>query len=365
MIVLLSFLVLLSIPQLASLILLIHRRHEQPIKYRGVSLIFLSGIAIYLAWVWHMLFLMYQVSDNDNDASAPNLKRGMNLHPSIDAIRDDGRAEEREELGAPTGLRVYFCGDYQWILWMCNCTIITCYFLRSYRILKIFHDHSHWVSPLALQQQLNSEHSGPVTAGLAHVTNHGSSATTSATRLLMVPTHGTRSWCCWNGTPLTSGRIYTEKYLLKLLLFILVILVGIKLGLDHSSHPVIYSAFGCRESTVWGWLIVDGVEIALLLIAVWKLRSIRDDYGLSTELTTVSVIWILCSIGLGIAVFLHHSGTTHWFDGSSLGWKAYMEFQASVWAVRNFAIFFTSITWPLIQSYYNSFPPLWSNWSDA
>jgi hypothetical protein len=22
-----------------------------------------------------------------------------------------------------------------------------------------------------------------------------------------------------------------------------------------------------------------------------------------------------------------------------------------------------SITWPLIQSFYNSFPPLWSNWS--
>jgi len=90
---------------------------------------------------------------------------------------------------------------------------------------------------------------------------------------------------------------------------------------------------------------------------------------ISTELTTISVIWIVCSLALGVSIFLRRANLAP-FDGgaedpitgnSGLGLEAYLEFQASVWAVRNIALFFTSITWPLIQSFYNSFPPLWSN----
>jgi len=41
--------------------------------------------------------------------------------------------------------------------------------------------------------------------------------------------------------------------------------------------------------------------------------------------------------------------------------EAYLEFQAALWAARNLAIFFASAAWPLVQSYSNPFPALWSN----
>jgi hypothetical protein len=164
-----------------------------------------------------------------------------------------------------------------------------------------------------------------------------------------------------------ESRIYSEAYMLRLLLLLLIAAVALKLSVDMSGLAQLdYAGFGCHSSAVWGWLGVDAFEIVLLLFAIWKLRSIRDDYGISTELTSVCVIWVVCSIGLALSIFLRRSNTpSHWFGGDGLSFEAYVEFQAALWAVRNLAIFFTSCSWPLIQSYYNSFPPLWSNWYEG
>lgn len=334
-VVLLLFLVLLSVPQLLSLALLVQRREVQPIKYRGVSLLFVSGCAIYLAWVWHMLFLMYEVSESGT---------------------------RRDADAAPEGLRQYFCGEWQWILWICNALIMGGYFLRSFRIIKIFHDHTSWVSPLSLQQQLNGEGNMSNVAAASSSMNAGGSSIIGLSLGNPVLSNSQANLLSLSGsTRKLDNRIYTERYMLKLLFALLVVVSVIKVILDRTPYPVVYSGFGCHTAQVWGWLVVDLLEIAFLLAAIWKLRTIRDDYGICSELITVCVIWIVCSVGLGVSIFLRKGSSVHWFGGSQLGLEAYLEFQASVWSVRNIAIFFTSISWPLIQSYYNSFPPLWSN----
>jgi len=106
--ILLCLLLLLSVPQLATLALLVRRRHLQPIRYRGVWLIVVSGAATFIAFVWYMLFLMLEVSGMDD---APH--------------------------GQPRGTRRYFCGSWQWILWIANACIVGGYGLRSLRIIKV------------------------------------------------------------------------------------------------------------------------------------------------------------------------------------------------------------------------------------
>ena len=83
------------------------------LQYRGVWLLLVSGIGILIAWVWFMLFLVFEVWTSSS--ADPDLQ-------------DDGH---------PTGDRKYFCGQWQWILWICNGAIMGGYFLRSYRILKV------------------------------------------------------------------------------------------------------------------------------------------------------------------------------------------------------------------------------------
>jgi hypothetical protein len=325
-IVLLAFLVLLSIPQIVSIVMLMQRREHQPIKYRGVWLLLISGTAIFIAWSYYLLFLVYQLGNSADDA----------------------------QKSGPSGLRTYFCGDWQWLLWICNGTIMCSYFLRSYRILKIFHDHtSNWVSPLSLQQQLNADSVSHTTQSNTAGISLGNPLLSGSNLGMSVTTHSRK----------LDRRIYTEKYMIQLLVAFLVVLVVIKVALDQTGHRLIYNGFGCGEQAIWGWLATDLFEIACLLVAIWKLRTIRDDYGIATELQTVCVIWIVCSAALGLSVFLRRSSNMHWIGGSTMGLDSYLEFESGVWAVRNFAIFFTSITWPLIQSFYNSFPPLWSNWS--
>jgi hypothetical protein len=164
----------------------------------------------------------------------------------------------------------------------------------------------------------------------------------------------------------TKSRIYNERKMLVMLFFLLALLAGVKAIMDAAGMPLRYSGFGCAGSDEYGWLAVDGAEILLLLLAIWKLRAIRDDYGISTELSSVCVIFIVCTLGFLVSLLLRRSDVAHLFGGTAaLSEETYLEVQASLWALRNSAIFFTSFTWPLIQSYYNSFPPLWSNWSGS
>lgn len=124
-IILLCLLLLLSVPQLATLALLVRRRHLQPIRYRGVWLIVVSGAATFIAFVWYMLFLMLEVSGMDD---APH--------------------------GQPRGTRRFFCGSWQWILWIANACIVGGYGLRSLRIIKVHREKQatmdHSSLPVAL-----------------------------------------------------------------------------------------------------------------------------------------------------------------------------------------------------------------------
>jgi hypothetical protein len=81
-------------------------------QYRGVWLLLVSGLGIFLAWVWYMLFLAFEVSER-------------------------GTPTDATQASTEGTFRQYFCGDWQWILLMCDGCIMGGYFLRSFRILKV------------------------------------------------------------------------------------------------------------------------------------------------------------------------------------------------------------------------------------
>lgn len=205
-----------------------------------------------------------------------------------------------------------------------------------------------------------------------------------------------------NSSPLrriSTDRIYTESTLLRYMLIVLVILSILKIILDAVGYPIILPSTGCDVtlSNTWYWILLDGIQIVIWFYFVWKGRTsnassnnmtpssasssssspgsigawsgtgigLRDDYasGLLTELTTLLVILVICSIGMCIAIFFHDSVSNMWFNLDLLSVKTELIIQSTIWIIRYLILFFTTITWPIIQSYYYAFQPLWSNWS--
>ena len=174
-IILLCLLLLLAVPQLATLALLVRRRHLQPIRYRGVWLIVLSGAATFIAFVWYMLFLMLEVSGMDD---APH--------------------------GQPRGTRRYFCGSWQWILWIANACIIGGYGLRSLRIIKV---HTQRENKLQWDRSCSLASHAAVLAGSRRATRESCAVTARLpsssllplprVKFILVP-HPIRSTLCSN-----------------------------------------------------------------------------------------------------------------------------------------------------------------------
>jgi len=340
-----SFLVLLATCTLITLAALYYRREKQPIKYRGSYLLLVGGIAILYAWVWYMLFLMYEVSARDSQSESQE------------------EAEDEDEAGL-SGYRRIFCGPAQWSLFIANCVVIATYMVRCLRLVRIFKQHDEaWASEeeaadAALQAHVNADDALGQRPSPAHM----------LAQPIMEDSH-TVSGMTDVISRKRGPQVYTERYLLFLILLFVGVACLIRGIVSLSGVDVTFTGFGCRggRPRIWAWLAIDLAEILLLLYAIVKLRAIRDDYvasyGMTTELITVCVVWIVCSVGLGVVVFLHTShAASEWFGpGGGLSRSAYLEIEASLWAVRNISICFTSIVWPVLQSYSNSFPPLWSN----
>jgi len=234
--VVIGLLCLFVLCQLVTLLLLVRRRKQQPIKYRGVWLLLLSGTGMMLSFSWYTLFLAYEIDRAGTDEDAAGASPAHSL-------------------------RQYFCGDWQWILLICNGSIMGGYFVRSFRILKIFHDHTAWRSPLSLQHQLNVEQV-TVDGGGAPVLL---SSSTSNVALLSMNL----------GARKLSSRIYNERKMIVMLLVLLGLLAAVKAIMDAAGLPLQYPGFGCSGPSDYGWLAVDGAEVLLMLLAIWMPRDPR------------------------------------------------------------------------------------------
>jgi hypothetical protein len=61
----------------------------------------------------------------------------------------------------------------------------------------------------------------------------------------------------------------------------------IKLMLDLIIYEVHVSGYGCAGEQPLFWLCCDAIEIILSIAVIIRLKNIRDDYGISNELTII------------------------------------------------------------------------------
>jgi hypothetical protein len=121
------------------------------------------------------------------------------------------------------------------------------------------------------------------------------------------------------------------------------------------------------------WTTTCLVEIVLASFALYKMRVIKDDYGISTELKRVSFVWVVTAVGVLIGFILETAGynfpfqlfrvsrirTVHvcggWWCVVQLlrdeGVTAFYEMQSWCIIIRWIALFGISVFWPVRQTY--------------
>jgi len=205
-----------------------------------------------------------------------------------------------------------FCDTWTWLQWFCYPSLVVPYVLRTYRISKIFN-----VRPD--QQVVNPKY--------------------------------------WD------SLVVRELFLFQLYLVVVAVLFTAKIIL-FSTHVdfSIAEGYGCRGSYPVFWMSLHLAEIVLGIYAIYRLKNIRDDYGISCELTAVSAVWIVATVAMFVTLSLRTGSLPHeWFSGDNIGTKVYEQTHAAFANLRNMVVFVISVAWPLVQTYSTPFVPLWSN----
>lgn len=203
------------------------------------------------------------------------------------------------------------CDVWNWLVWVLYPMVVAPYIIRSYRIVRIFHVNSDVV--------------------------------------IINPRY-------WN------KLVIRESTLVKTFLFTLACSITARGIFFFSQEQFDLPAWGCGNTAMPMFTIcLNLLEICASIYVIFRLRSIRDDYGISFELITVSSIWFLTTVA-SIFTLLMKTGTIPL--NNRLARYDYVKVQSALVIARSAMMLFVSVVWPVFQTYSSPFIPLWSN-SDA
>jgi len=204
----------------------------------------------------------------------------------------------------------YLCTTWEWLETFGYLTLLTPYILRSYRIIKIFNGST-------VDQQTEP-----------------------------------RNW---------DSLVVKESYLFRIYFLVITCAYLLKVIITYSKQGnVILSDSACGDARPMFWLLLNILEFFFVCYIIFKLRSIRDDYGISRELIAVSAILIIVAVAMFVAYAIKGMDPASWFTTTDS--STFLYYHASFSSFRSLALFFVSIVWPVFQTYYRSFdPPWWSN----
>ena len=221
------------------------------------------------------------------------------------------------------------CDQWDWVLWSADLCIVLPYALRAYRIFRIFTSRS---TPSSASTTL-----GSLNGSLTHAaSSHSPPTAISSLHLLLA----------------------------FALAFLLLSALKVVLNLFHISTS---HGFGCAGSTTEVWEVIGIAEVALLLLAIRRLKQvrqeIRDDYGMMREYSVVGALWVtywLATVGLGV---IREGSLVHQWTGVrfTISLALYRYIHTPLILARNLLITLVTSLYPLYLSYHHTFTPLWSS----
>lgn len=106
------------------------------------------------------------------------------------------------------------------------------------------------------------------------------------------------------------------------------------------------------------WMGANGVEILCCAFLLWKLRYVRDDYGINKELRIVCAAWIITTLAVLVSLLLKE-GVFSFLP--QLEGDTYLLVYAGAMMTRNTIVFIASVCYPVCRSYSAAYATLWSN----
>ncbi len=202
-----------------------------------------------------------------------------------------------------------FCGPAEWLVWIAYTSFFVPYGLRCYRIIKIFS-----VDDDALIDNA-------------------------------------KYW---------DSMVLRESWLVKLFLVALFLSALVKYSLDLVDPGNMHIlGYGCAKDPGYVWIGLNFLEILCCCLLLFKLRFVRDDYGIKKELHIVCVLWVITTIVVLIAKLLRQG--MFQFINLTLSDVQYLDVHASTIVVRNTLVFVASVAYPVCRSYSAAYATLWSN----
>jgi hypothetical protein len=205
-----------------------------------------------------------------------------------------------------------FCSNVEWVLWISYALLLGSYFLRCFRVI------------------------------LLHMSRQGLDARAG------------RSYQAINRDSDSSPMVLKESTLLVYFAAIVVITGAVKLALQLSQLDEHFGGYGCEEAHLsYGAQAVGVLEVIACLVCILKLRTIRDDFGVTSELSVVCATWGFSTVLLVLILLLKSK-----IDQGNEDF--YLTMHTVTICVRNAVLIAVSLVVPALRA--SPFVTLWSHY---
>lgn len=264
--------------------LLLHRRKIQPLMYRNAVMVFLSNLGAFVISGWSFFYLRCRFDPSEWCES-------------------------------------FICDfEYNWIVTFGYVFLIVPYLLRGWRVLKVLQ--------------------------VAHKSDQNQ-------QLLQDDGGGNNSQISQNDTNshLSFSSKYWDKFIVsdrKLLLWFMGICMISTLVfaiLELLGIGVAFYGGGCTDSmSVLLYILWNIGEVAACGFFIWHFRKLRDDFGITFEITMIMATWFITTAILGILALIG--------KGSGISNTNFLDANCACMLARSLSVLIFSMLTPLYDSFY-------------